>query len=68
MALPKRRHSTSRSRKRRTHWKLKTSMFFLCPQCKTPKLPHRVCPVCGTYKGEQVVEIKEKKDKKKKPS
>jgi large subunit ribosomal protein L32 len=27
----------------------------LCPQCKEPKLPHRVCPTCGTYKGREII-------------
>ena len=25
-----------------------------CPQCGSPKLAHRVCPTCGTYKGREV--------------
>jgi large subunit ribosomal protein L32 len=25
-----------------------------CPQCNSPKLAHRVCPTCGTYKGREV--------------
>lgn len=65
MALPKRRHSTARGRKRRTHWKLSLASLSLCPQCKTPKPPHVVCPVCGTYKGKQVKAIKAKKSKEK---
>ena len=66
MALPKRRHSKTRGRKRRTHWKIKVSSLSPCPQCKQPKLAHRVCPVCGYYKGKQVIEIKVKEKKKKK--
>jgi large subunit ribosomal protein L32 len=31
----------------------------LCPQCHEPKLPHRVCPHCGTYKGKEIVEVEE---------
>ena len=26
-----------------------------CPTCHSPRLPHRVCPVCGSYKGRTVV-------------
>ena len=65
MALPKRRHSRERGRLRRTHYKLKLSNLGACPNCKQPKLPHRVCPNCGYYKGKPVLLI-EKKEKKKK--
>jgi len=66
VALPKRRHSSARGRKRRTHWKVTSGSLGACPQCKQPKLTHRVCPVCGFYKGKQVIEIKVKEKKKKK--
>jgi len=59
MALPKRRHSKSRRDKRRTHQKLSLPQVILCPQCNEPKLPHRVCLACGTYKGKTVLEVKE---------
>ena len=65
MALPKRQHSKQRSRKRRTHWKLKTPAFSACPNCHKPILSHRVCPFCGHYKGQAIIEIKPKKEKKK---
>ena len=26
-----------------------------CPRCHSPRLPHRVCPTCGTYAGREVV-------------
>ncbi|NJH66534.1 50S ribosomal protein L32, partial [Staphylococcus agnetis] len=26
-----------------------------CPNCGELKLSHRVCPACGSYKGEEVV-------------
>ena len=29
----------------------------VCPQCKSPKLPHRACSNCGTYKGREVIVI-----------
>ena len=66
MALPKRRHSKARGRRRRTHWKLSEANLVPCPQCKQPKIPHRVCTVCGYYNGRQVIEIKVKEKKKKK--
>jgi large subunit ribosomal protein L32 len=55
MAVPKRRHSSTRGRKRRTHWKLTSPGLQACSHCSSPKLPHRVCPNCGFYDGEEVV-------------
>jgi large subunit ribosomal protein L32 len=57
MANPKRRHSRQRRDKRRTNWKIKTNSLSVCPQCKSAKLPHRVCPTCGYYKGKEVVSV-----------
>ncbi|MFH1678007.1 MAG: 50S ribosomal protein L32 [Candidatus Omnitrophota bacterium] len=65
MPLPKRRHSKSRGRKRRTHWKLNSPGLVPCPQCKELRLPHKVCGFCGYYHGRQVIEIKIKEKKKK---
>jgi large subunit ribosomal protein L32 len=67
VALPKRRHSKTRGRKRRTHWKIPALNLSSCPQCKQPRPSHRVCPVCGYYDGKQcvVIETEEKKKKKK---
>ncbi len=65
MAHPKRRHSKARRDKRRTHDNLNRLTFSVCPQCRKPKLAHRVCPNCGYYKGRQIIEIKPKKKKQK---
>ncbi len=65
MALPKRQHSKQRSRKRRTHWKIKTKSLGKCSHCGAEILPHRVCPFCGHYKGKEIVSPKPKKEKKK---
>ncbi|MCK8823956.1 50S ribosomal protein L32 [Fuchsiella alkaliacetigena] len=54
MAVPKRRTSKSRKRKRRTHWKLNAPNLIECPQCTELKLSHHVCKECGYYKGRAV--------------
>ena len=65
MPNPKRRHSNTRTRKRRTHDVMKAMATQPCVQCGNPIASHRVCPKCGYYKGRQVIQIKIK-DKKKK--
>ena len=59
MPNPKRRHSKTRTAKRRTHDTLTPVGFGECPQCHEPKLSHQVCPHCGYYKGRQVKEVEE---------
>lgn len=65
MANPKHRHSKRRGRLRRTFYTVRTSNLSKCPQCGKPKLPHRICPYCGYYKGEARVTILTKEEKKK---
>ncbi|MCU0640919.1 MAG: 50S ribosomal protein L32 [Candidatus Margulisbacteria bacterium] len=66
MPVPKKRHSNIRQGKRRfSNYRLKATNISKCPQCGAPALSHQVCPACGTYKGKQVVKIKEPKGKKK---
>ncbi len=55
MAVPKRRHSTSRRGKRRSHMQLKQPALGVCEHCNHPKLSHRACPNCGYYRGRQVI-------------
>ncbi len=57
MAVPKRRTSKQRKRKRRTHFKAEEVSTQACPRCGDPKLPHRVCPTCGFYRDEAVLEV-----------
>lgn len=56
MAVPKRRISSTRRDKRRANDALRVSSPSTCPQCKQPKLSHRVCPSCGFYGGEEVIQ------------
>lgn len=64
MPNPKRRHSKARGRKRRTHWKLARPGIVLCPQCRAPKLPHRMCEACGYYNGRVVIDFEARRAKK----
>lgn len=57
MAVPKRRMSRSNTRSRRAQWKAAVVTTVPCPQCKSAKLPHAACTVCGTYNGRQVIEV-----------
>lgn len=57
MAQPKRRHSKARRDKRRAHDALKAPSLGACAQCGELKLPHRICPACGYYKGREVLKI-----------
>lgn len=59
MANPKRRHSKSRRDKRRAHHALSKPATAACDNCGEPKLPHRVCPSCGTYRGRDVIEVED---------
>jgi len=58
MAVPKRKQSKARSRKRRSQWKMKDNLCITrCPQTDTPHQRHRAYKVDGVlyYKGERVV-------------
>ena len=59
MAVPKRRTSRSRKNMRRSHDAIGTPARSTCPQCGEPKLPHRVCSNCGTYRGREVIQTEE---------
>jgi large subunit ribosomal protein L32 len=55
MAVPKQRQSHARTNKRRSQHKIEAPGIRHCPRCNAPRLPHRVCPNCGTYAGREVV-------------
>ncbi|HEX2897308.1 MAG TPA: 50S ribosomal protein L32 [candidate division Zixibacteria bacterium] len=59
MPNPKRRHSRTRGRKRRTHWKIEAPNLVDCPQCHHARMSHHICPNCGFYNGRQIIEGRE---------
>lgn len=55
--VPKKKTSKSRRDSRRSHHALSAPNLTECPQCHEPKLPHVVCPECGSYAGRQVLDV-----------
>jgi len=47
--VPKKKHSTRRSGKRRAALKRPHASISICSHCNTPKEPHTVCKNCGKY-------------------
>ena len=56
MAVPFRKISKTRRDKRRTHFKLSVPGMVKCDKCGELKLALRVCKVCGSYKGRDIVQ------------
>jgi large subunit ribosomal protein L32 len=57
--LPKRKVSRSRRNRRRAHDSLSLRHLVRCDNCNEYKPAHHVCPHCGMYKGQEVIEIDE---------
>lgn len=58
-ALPKKKLSSSRRRKRTSTKKYTASNLIKCSNCSKLKQNHIVCPHCGYYKEKQIIEQKE---------
>jgi large subunit ribosomal protein L32 len=56
--LPKKRLSRSRRNKRRAHDSLSLNHLIVCENCGNYHVAHRICPKCGSYRGETRIEIK----------
>lgn len=57
MAVPKKKHSQARRNQRRAHDALRRPNLSECPNCGARRMPHRVCPECGNYKGRTAVAV-----------
>lgn len=55
--LPKKRHSHSRTHRRRAHDALSLKHLVKCENCGQYHVAHRVCLACGTYKGQTVLDV-----------
>lgn len=59
MPVPKRRQSSTRRDKRRTHDKAAMPAFSVCSHCNEPVRPHHICDKCGYYNKKQVLTVEE---------
>ena len=57
MAVPKRKTSKARKRKRRSHLALSEPAASNCERCGASKVPHTVCESCGYYRGRDVLAL-----------
>ena len=57
MAVPKRKTSKARKRKRRAHLAISAPASSSCERCGSPKVPHAVCESCGFYRGRDVLAL-----------
>lgn len=56
MAVPKKRSSRSVRDMRRSHHAITyAAAVESCPSCGEPKLRHKLCEACGSYRGKQIV-------------
>lgn len=55
MAVPKKKTSAAKSKKRRAHKALSISASTKCKKCGELKRPHHICSACGTYRGKKVI-------------
>ena len=59
MAVPQHRTSKMKKRQRRANWKLLVPGMVKCSHCGEYILAHRVCKVCGYYKGKDILKKEE---------
>ena len=57
MAVPKKKTAKARRNLRRSHHALRGPNLATCPNCGAQRMPHRVCPECGSYNGRKVVAV-----------
>lgn len=62
MAVPFRRTSKTKKRMRRTHLKKEVGALTNCPKCGATLRPHRACTKCGSYKGNEVLNVANKEE------
>lgn len=59
MAVPQRKISKARKLKRRAHDAMQAPQRVRCERCNSYVLTHRICEVCGYYRGKALIQIEE---------
>ncbi len=59
-AVPKFRSSRGKRGKHRSHDHIAPVHLVVCPSCRSYMRSHHVCPTCGQYRGQQIIEIKQR--------
>lgn len=54
MSVPKKRKTSSKTKKGRSHAALKLKILSDCTKCGRKKPIHLICEFCGTYKMKQI--------------
>lgn len=57
MAVQQRKVSKQKIRQRKAAIRYRGVQAAACPACGGPRLPHRICAHCGTYRGRQVISV-----------
>ncbi|MFA5569867.1 MAG: 50S ribosomal protein L32 [Sphaerochaetaceae bacterium] len=58
MAVPKYKTSKSRTASRKAvNMRIQSPALTVCGTCGNKVVPHRVCPKCGFYRGQQVFDL-----------
>lgn len=63
MAVPKKRTTSSKRNRRRSHHGTSRMRLQACPKCQQPVPGHTACPNCGTYRGREVMDVLAKLEK-----
>jgi len=58
------RHTRSHTKNRRSHHALKGSTFSKCKNCSNLHIRHTACVNCGSYRGNQIINVVKKIEKK----
>ena len=66
MSTQAKKRTHQQKKERASHSALDKKQLTSCPKCKKAVLPHHICKFCGYYKGQDILLIDTKTERKKK--